>query len=262
MANQINGSLYWERLGKSGPAMVFLHPNPMDQSCWMYQMAHLSTWYQCVGIDLPGYGRSPSADPGLTMDSIAQACWEAVDDVTQESAILVGCSVGSHLIPHMFHLRPRQTRALVFSGASYNPNRAEMAARRIAAYQEQGVDFRRPYVFEDLSPEFGQTDLAHYFADLFTSRNQWADVPTIIEQFRALAEPVPENLHSEITVPSLILTGSQDKAHSRAFALQERIPGCELFTIEGAGHACMMEQPWIFDREMIRFLKKHDLFPT
>jgi hypothetical protein len=30
-------------MGRDGPVMAFAHPNPMDQSCWRYQMAHLST---------------------------------------------------------------------------------------------------------------------------------------------------------------------------------------------------------------------------
>ena len=59
MAEHIEGPLYYERMGRSGPVMAFVHPNPMDQSCWIYQMAHLSTWFRCIGIDIPGYGRSP-----------------------------------------------------------------------------------------------------------------------------------------------------------------------------------------------------------
>src|SRR3954462_6256449 len=80
MAKHIEGPLYYERMGRTGPVMAFVHPNPMDQSCWIYQMAHLSTWYRCIAIDIPGYGRSPKAKPGLTMDDMAQACWEAIDD--------------------------------------------------------------------------------------------------------------------------------------------------------------------------------------
>ena len=260
MVEHINGPLYWERMGRTGTTMAFVHPNPMDQSCWLYQMTHMSTWFRCVTIDIPGYGRSPTAEPGLTMDDIAQACWEAVDEaVGGGPAILVGCSVGSSVIPRMFHLRPDQTQALIFSGTGYTPEK-EFAARRIASYTEQGIDFRYEYVFQDLSPEFGKTPMATYFAELFSERNEWADVESIIEQFRALAQPDPEDLHSGITVPSIILTGSEDSAHERAFALQERIPNCELYTLEGAGHACMMEKPWEFDREMLRFLAKHGLF--
>ena len=104
MAQHVEGPLYYERMGRSGPVMAFIHPNPMDQSCWIFQMAHLSTWYRCIAIDIPGYGRSPKATPGLTMDDMAQACWEAIDDVIPgERAILVGCSVGSAILPYMHH---------------------------------------------------------------------------------------------------------------------------------------------------------------
>jgi hypothetical protein len=34
-----------------------------------------------------------------------------------------------------------------------------------------------------------------------------------------------------------------------------------LKTLPGAGHACQIEQPWLFDRFMIEFLAKHGLFP-
>jgi pimeloyl-ACP methyl ester carboxylesterase len=79
MAEHIEGPLYYERMGRTGPVIAFVHPNPMDQSCWIFQMAHLSTWYRCIAIDIPGYGRSPKAKPGLTMNDMAQACWEAID---------------------------------------------------------------------------------------------------------------------------------------------------------------------------------------
>ena len=80
MAEHIDGPLYYETMGKSGPVMAFVHPNPMDQSCWIFQMAQMSTLYRCIAIDLPGYGKSPKARAGLTMQDIAQACWEAIAD--------------------------------------------------------------------------------------------------------------------------------------------------------------------------------------
>ncbi len=164
MANHINGPLYYERMGRRGPVIAFIHPNPMDQSCWIFQMAHLSTWYRCIAIDIPGYGRSPTADAGLTISDMALACWEAIDE-------------------------------------------------------------------------------------------------TIVHQFKALQQPDPESHHERIACPTIILTGSEDGSHQRAFALQARIPNCELKTLPGAGHACQIEQPWLWDRFMIEFLAKHGLFP-
>ena len=60
---------------------------------------------------------------------------------------------------------------------------------------------------------------------------------------------------------SIILTGSEDGTHKAAFALKEQIPACQVRILHGAGHACQIEQPWLFDRYMIEFLDEHGLFP-
>jgi pimeloyl-ACP methyl ester carboxylesterase len=261
MAKHIHGPLYYERMGRTGPVIAFIHPNPMDQSCWIFQMAHLSTWYRCIAIDIPGYGRSPKADDGLTVADMAEACWEAIDEALPgEAAILAGCSVGSAIAPYMYHQRPDKTAALVLSGTGYNPGK-EFTTRRIDNYTANGIDYRWAYTFEDLSPAFRTTPLAHFFANLFTERNPFADVQTIIRQFKALQKAEPEGHHERIACPTIILTGSEDASHQRAFALKARIPGCELKVLPGAGHACQIEQPWLFDRFMIEFLAKHGLFP-
>src|ERR1041384_7613023 len=112
MAEHIQGPLYYERMGRTGPVMAFIHPNPMDQSCWLFQMAHLSTWYRCIAIDIPGYGRSPQALPGLTPPDMAEAGGEASDEIAPgERAVIVGCSVGSRIAPYMYHHRPDRTAA-------------------------------------------------------------------------------------------------------------------------------------------------------
>jgi pimeloyl-ACP methyl ester carboxylesterase len=249
-------------MGRTGPVMAFVHPNPMDQSCWIFQLAHMSTWFRCVAIDIPGYGRSPKARSGLTMQDMAQGCWEAIDDaLSGEPAILVGCSVGSAIIVHMHHLRPQQTRALILSGTGYNPGK-EFVPGRIKGYTEQGIGYRWGYVFDDLSPAFRATQMAHFFADLFAGRNASADAQSIIHQFEAHARPDAEDHHARVACPAIILSGSEDNTHKSAFTLKARIPNCEMRVLYGAGHACQIEQPWLFDRYMIDFLSRHGLFPS
>lgn len=256
----IHGPLYWERLGRQGPPMVFLHPNPTDHQVWMYQMARFSTWFRTIGIDLPGYGRSPSASPGVTMTDVARACWEAVDLTTDEPAILVGCSVGYATALHMAHARPAQVSAMIFSGASYRPVKAS-APKRIAQYEAHGLAFRRDHFAEVVGTEFRASPLAAYFADVFTERNETCDLPTIIEMYRAVGAPDEPWLFDTVTAPTLIITGSEDGAHQGAFALQERIAGARLETLVGAGHACQLEQPWAWDGHALAFLREHHLVP-
>jgi pimeloyl-ACP methyl ester carboxylesterase len=254
--------LYYERTGRAGPVIAFVHPNPMDQSCWLYQMAHMSTWFRCIAIDIPGYGRSPKAQSGLTMQDMAQGCWEAIDDALPgEPAVLVGCSVGSAVIVHMHHLRRDRTKALILSGTGYNPGK-EFVPARIKGYADRGLDYRWDYTFEDLSPAFRATPMAHFFATMFTERNSSADAQSIIYQFEALGRADAEDHHARVACPAMILTGSEDNSHKRAFELKARIPNCDMKILQGAGHACQIEQPWLFDRYMIEFLTKHGLFPS
>ena len=256
----IRGPLYAEVMGPAeAPPMLFVHPNPLDSSCWLYQMAHFSTWYRCIAVDLPGYGRSPSAGSGLSMRDMADACWEAVDRATPEGSgggtVLVGCSVGSDVVQHMYHLRPSQTHAVVLTGAGWHRVKP-YPPRRIAAYRERGVEYRYEYALEDLSEEFRHGPLAHWLARLISERNASADVETIIRIFEALAEPEPAGLQAELRAPVLILAGSEDRARESAFALLERLPSAELATIEGAGHVCQVERPWIFDWHVMSFLQR------
>jgi pimeloyl-ACP methyl ester carboxylesterase len=239
--------------------MVFIHPNPTDHHVWAHQMAHFSTWCRAVGIDLPGYGRSPRALPGLSMADIATACWLAVDDVAPEPAILVGCSVGHTTALHMAHQQPERVAGIILSGCGYHPDGKSFASKRIAQYEELGVANRRRHFLEGLSTRFAGSPLAHYFADLLVERNDTADVASIVETFRAVGRPDPEEIYDGITAPVLIITGSEDHAHSSAFDLQRRIPGTELQTIPGAGHECFLEQPWLWDEYALEFLRRHRL---
>jgi pimeloyl-ACP methyl ester carboxylesterase len=195
------------------------------------------------------------------MQDMAEACWEAVDDLAAgEATVLAGCSVGSALIPYMYHLRPDSSAAVILTGTGYNPDYPSVAARRTESYRNEGLDFRWRYTFEDFSPAFRMQPMAHYFAELFTERNNSCDVDSIIYQFEALAESDPDAVLG-IGCPLLILSGTEDAAHPRAMELKARMPEAELQVLPGAGHACQMEQPWLFDRFVLDFLKRHDLFP-
>ncbi len=253
----ISGPLNWERAGKSGPPMAFIHPNPTDHDVWIYQMAHLSTWTRAVGIDLPGYGRSPQCTPGVTMPEIAAACWDALDEAVGGAApaILAGCSVGFAMVLHMALLRPAQTGAIILSGCSYRPEGKPFAAKRIAQYEAIGVENRRQHFSEVISPAWAATDLGTYFAELFMERNDTADQVSIIEMFRALGQPDPKEIFDP-AAPVLIISGSEDSSHESSFRLRDRIAGSELHTIQGAGHACNLEQPWEWDRVALEWLRR------
>ncbi len=267
--SKIHGPLYYERTGRVGPVMAFLPPNPMDQATWVYQMQHFSTWFRCIAIDTVGYGRSPSADDGVTADEIAEAFWDAIDEVDPEGkVILAGCSGGFIYSLIMAKLRPERTAAIVLTGSGMLD--ASLTENRIEMYSTQGAAFRWRHIFNDYSPAFNATPMSHYFAKVMTERNDLLDISTMIRQFRALAVPdadlapgvkpmIPPDSCLSPTAPVLIITGTEDFLHAGSFEMQAKISGSELQIMPGAGHACQMEQPWLFDDILIGFLEKHGL---
>jgi pimeloyl-ACP methyl ester carboxylesterase len=250
--------LHVERLGPTGPPMAFLHPNPLDTTAWLFQMAHFSSWYRTVAIDLPGYGRTGAMAGDLTMREIAKACWDAVDTVSEDPSILVGCSVGACIIPHMAILRPHRVAALVVSGV---PRRldAARARARIAAYETHGLAFRREHASSIFSRTFNATAMGRYFVEALCERNEYADPGTIIAMYRALGRGLPDRLWSRLTAPTLVISGSEDVFFEESRELASVIPTCEVAVIDGAGHACNLEQPWQFDRAMQGFLSARGL---
>jgi pimeloyl-ACP methyl ester carboxylesterase len=241
--------------------MAFLHPNPMDQSSWIYQMMHFSTWFRCIGVDMPGYGRSPKADSGLTMDDLAQAFWDCINDVEPGApTILVGCSAGSRIIPYMYKQRPEMTAAVIMAGTGYSEQQSSFT-NRINSYTEEGIAFRWLHNFVDFSPAFRATQMAHYFTEIFTERNVLGDADSIIHQFEALETADPQ-LVLRLACPTMIVSGTEDASHSRALDLKKRMPHAEFRAIPGAGHACFIEQPWLFDRYVREFLEHEGLLPN
>lgn len=256
MSGPVHGPLHVERSGPVGaPPMVFVHPNPMDSTAWLFQMAHLATWFRCLAVDLPGYGRSPAADDDLTMGDVARACWDAVADEIDEPAVLVGCSVGAVVVQHLYHQHPGQVAALVLAGAGWSAAKPHLQ-RHIDAYGRDGLAYRHPYTLGDFSVPFRDTWFARWLAEVFVERNHLADLDTIVTMLRAMQQPDPDWLSLELRAPTLILSGSEDNAHERAHALRERLPDGELVTLRGAGHACNLEQPEAFDGHLLDFLER------
>jgi pimeloyl-ACP methyl ester carboxylesterase len=91
--------------------------------------------------------------------------------------------------------------------------------------------------------------------------NNASTAHSIVATNQALMDAPGEEFYVSLSVPTLIVSGTEDRSRPGAFELQKRIKDSELESIEGAGHACNIEAPAQYDAHCIRFLKKRGLFP-
>jgi pimeloyl-ACP methyl ester carboxylesterase len=164
--------------------MFFVHPNPYDRSAWLYQQAHFSTWFQAITVDLPGFGRSPTASEGLTMAEVGQACWAVLDEISAEPAILVGCSTGSTVVGHMASQQPERVAALILPGAGYRPVKSGVLAN-LERYRTEGLSYRATHAPVNYSATFRASPLGQYFLRVFLERDNIADMPSLVALFTA-----------------------------------------------------------------------------
>ena len=81
------------------------------------------------------------------------------------------------------------------------------------------------------------------------------------EYYRAIftdAEHNTENAKTKLKMPVLVMNGEFDNSLVRSREMSKKIAGAAHHVIPGAGHACCLEDPTIFDEIVLAFLRKHN----
>jgi pimeloyl-ACP methyl ester carboxylesterase len=162
----------------------------------------------------------------------------------------------------MARQRATDARSLVLSGTGHHPagRPKAFAARRKAVFETRGLEYRRTYLRENFSESFRNTPIAEWFEERCLERGS-GDLSTILSLFDASSEPDPVGYHGGFQMPVLVMGGSEDKSHERAPDLVSLFPDAEIVTLDGAGHACHVEQPWEYDRNLLDFLQRRAGLP-
>jgi pimeloyl-ACP methyl ester carboxylesterase len=132
-AETING-VSFERWGRDGPTLIFLHGFACDRSDWSAQIDALAGRFRIVSLDLPGHGQS-ALPASATTESIAQTVGEIVARFDADGVILIGHSLGCRIALEMYRQRPGNIRGLILldNGEVGHAH----PARTVAVFDEQ-----------------------------------------------------------------------------------------------------------------------------
>src|SRR4030067_1484934 len=86
--------IYYEVSGEGLP-FVMVHANPFDHNLWIYQIAHFSTYFKIIAVDIRGYGRSDKPTHEFSLQDMAEDVLGVCRHGEVKQAILGGVSVGS-----------------------------------------------------------------------------------------------------------------------------------------------------------------------
>jgi 3-oxoadipate enol-lactonase len=251
--------IYYEVSGEGFP-FVMIHANPFDHNLWMYQIAHFSTYFRIIAIDIRGYGRSDKPSAPFTLNDMADDVLGVCRDEHISEAILAGVSVGSGMAILLGLDHSQMFKALILVGGSSGPGGS--IEDRIHGYTKIGIDkYHIQHLRELVAPEFSQTKLGSYLLNTFVERDPWLSGESIGQIFRARGGLDMTPRLGTMRVPTLVINGEYDNSLAGGRKTASLIPGAIHKILPNTGHACNIEDPATFDAFVIEFLRANGLMP-
>jgi 3-oxoadipate enol-lactonase len=243
------------------PAMVLIHANPFDHTLWLYQIAHFSTWFRVIAVDIRGYGRTDKVEESYALDDMCGDVMAVVTEEDARGAVLMGASVGSKMALMLALDHPDAFSAVVLVGGSAG-RQPRHFDRRIEGYRTAGPEgYHREHLESLVAPGFPATRRGDYLLRMQTEKDPALSGAAIARVFEALADAgVDDRLHA-MKPPVLVVNGEHDSALPRGTETAAAIADARHVVLKGAGHACNIEDPAAFDAAVIAFLSEKGLMP-
>ena len=246
-----------------GRPVVLIHGYPFNRSLWDEQVNALTNSYRVIVPDLRGFGDSDASAGPATMNRLAQDVALLLDHLQIAQAVIGGLSMGGYVALAFYKQFPSRVRALV------------LADTRAQADTEEGKQARAQQAEKALTE--GMAGIADAMLPKLLTPETVSKRPEAVRRVRdMMLKTKPEGaaaaLHGmaeredqtqllpQITVPTLILVGSEDPITPVADSekMNQSISGSRLVVLEKASHVSNIEQAEQFNKELERFLRQLD----
>lgn len=252
-----NDSIYYEAVG-SGTTLIFVHDGILSHKVWDNQFLFFSKNHRVVRYDRRGYGLSSDAKGEYSnMNDLLSLFTQ----LNIDSACLIACSSGGALAIDFTLEYPEKVEALVLVGAivrgfSYT-NHFRKRGGHLPQKFKDDLEKRLYYVSEDPYIIYSENTGAKERAIELVKNN-----PKIIyNRPKYIQHDVPAFRRlNEIKVLTLIVVGEYDlpDVHAHAGVINAGIYASQRIIISNAGHLAPFEQPNIFNKIVLNFLKYND----
>jgi pimeloyl-ACP methyl ester carboxylesterase len=242
--------IYYEVTGgeSAGLPVLLSHGFTASTRMWQPNIAALSAGRPVITWDLRGHGRSGAPDDPARYSQEASLGDMAgvLDACGIQRVVAGGLSLGGYLSLAFYQACPDRVAALVLcdTGPGYRNDEARQRWNDRALAQAARLE--RDGLAALAGPETraaghrSAVGLAHAARGILTQRDGtvMASLPSI-------------------TVPTLVLVGARDQPFlGAAEYMAAKIPGATLAVIPGAGHASNIDQPELFNEQVLAFLQQ------
>ena len=249
--------LYYTDSGGSGPAVVFMHARTGSTLVWEHQRpAFIAAGYRFIAYDRLGFGRSESSPPGAQPGTAADDLEALMKYLRIERFHLVGTAAGGIVSLDYALSFPQRLRSLVIANS--------IGGVQDEDYLATGRRLRPTPQFDAMPPDFRELGPSYRAANP-QGTARWLELEELGHAKSPLAAPqgmrnrITWSLLETIKVPTLLLTGDADlftpPAVLRWFSARMKTSASVI--VPEAGHSAYWEQPEVFNRAVLDFVRRH-----
>lgn len=241
----------------SGQPLIFLHGAGAGAVTWYPSIGIMSKHFHVIAPDIVGYGESDK--PVAPYDRAYFSKWlkDFLLALDIPKAHIVGLSQGGAIALQFVLDNPQMVDKLVLvdSGAlgARPPLPSVLGMLWLNSFPSSLANrfYSRFILF---NPDNRDSNHAHYSSEVIMSKGG----KNAFRQGRGVAvSALSENLLRQITKDTLIVWGENDRLFSieHGEAAANVIPNAKFCSIKNAGHLPLMDQPEIFNKTLLDFLR-------
>jgi pimeloyl-ACP methyl ester carboxylesterase len=245
--------IHYQVCGEGTPALVLVHGWCCDRSYWERQVGQFAHQYKVVTVDLAGHGESGLGRKAWTMAAFGEDVVAVVKKVGLEQVVLIGHSMGGHVIVEATRRMPERVVGLVGVDAFKKLD--------LTRTQKQIDDFLVPF-----RANFAETIRNVVRKVMFVPTSDTALVEKIVADMSGAPPEVGigtlQELFShgsrlretlqEVKMPIITINSDFEPTNVEAAGRY----GIEIAFMSGVGHFVMMEDPETFSHLLDEAVKK------
>ena len=257
----INYTIYSNQ--SSDQWVTFVHGAGGSSSIWFKQIRDFQKHFNVLLLDLRGHGSSqPTIKEAFqkkyTFSALADDILEVLNHLKIERSHFVGISLGTILIRQLAEMYPKRVQSMILGGAILKMNFRSQILMRIGNLFKYVLPYLVLYRFFAFvimpKKNHKQSRL------LFINEAKKLYQKEFIKWFKLTAEinPVLRLFRQiELNIPTLYVMGNEDYMFlpSVRKVVEKHSRTSQLFVIEQCGHVVNVEQPSIFNENVIAFLQ-------
>ena len=235
-------------------SLVFVHGLMGGSQQWQHQMEALSN-FDCVALDLPGFGANAKAKALTSIPSFSSWALDELSARGVQRFNLIGHSMGGMVAQEMVAQAPERVDRLVLYGTGATgilPGRFETieTSKDRAKAEGSSVTARRI-----AATWFRAGEAATGFSRV-AGIGARTSPQAALAGLDAMADWDGRNALGTLQMPTLVIWGERDRSYSWAQVemLWKTLQNAQLAVMPGAAHAAHLEKPKLFHAILDDFL--------